>query len=139
MARVDPGAAGPPGIRFEVHRDEVRLLRLTVGSAEAPRLAAACEDVALHDWLLSTLIELIHKAPIGVLPRAEVLQRLLPAIDYLLHLWMPGARGDEFTDQIWAALERGGGFSRQWETLVHRIRDQLSVAALAALSVAIPR
>jgi hypothetical protein len=139
VASVDPTGTATPGVRFAVHRDEVRLLRLTVAAEPAAGLAAACEDVALHDWLLSTLIEVIRKAPIGVLPRAEVLDRLLPAIDYLLHLWMPGARGDEFTGLIWAVLERGGGFSRQWETLVHRIRDQLSVAALTALSVAMPR
>jgi len=127
------------GVRFVLRRDELRVLRLSAPAASAGALAAVCEDVALHDWLLTTLIELVRKAAIGVVPRAEALDRLLPAIDYLLHLWIPGARGDELTDRVWAALERGGGFSRQWETLVHRIRDQLSVGAVAALSTAISR
>jgi hypothetical protein len=93
--------------------------------------------VALHDWLLSTLVEMVHKAALGIAGRAEALDRLVPAIDHLLHLWMPGARADELTEGIWAVLERRGGFSRQWETLVHRIRDQLSVGAVTALSAAV--
>ena len=51
------------------------------------------EDVALHDWLLSTVLEIVGKSALGVIERQAALQRLLPAIDYLLHLWMPGARG----------------------------------------------
>ena len=87
----------------------------------------------------STLVELVGKSAVGVIERHAALQRLLPAIDYLLHLWMPGARGGEISGAVWAALDRLAGFARQWETLVHRIRDQLSAGALAALAAAGPR
>jgi hypothetical protein len=139
VAHIDDGDSGPAGVRFAVHHGELRLLRFATADLSPARLAAACEDVALHDWLLSTLIEVVRKAAIGVIGRAEALERLIPAIDYLLHLWMPGARGDEFAERVWAVLERRAGFSRQWETLVHRIRDQLSVGTVAALSAAIQR
>jgi hypothetical protein len=95
--------------------------------------------VALHDWLLSTLLELVGKSALGVADRQAALQRLVPAIDYLLHLWMPGARGGEVSLAVWAGLDRRPGFSRQWQTLVHRIRDQLSAGAVAALAAASPR
>jgi hypothetical protein len=115
------------------------VLRLAVAPNTAESLAALCEDVALHDWLLTTLVDITRKAAIGILPRHESLQRLVPAIDYLLHLWLPGARGGEFSERVWAVLERRGGFTRQWDTLVHRIRDQLSVAAVTSLAqVALP-
>ena len=141
VARLDANEPDAPGqaVGFVLRRDDLRLLRVSTSDATPVALAAACEDIALHDWLLTTLIELVRKAAIGILPRAEALDRLVPAIDYLLHLWMPGARGGELADWLWAELERRGGFSRQWETLVHRIRDQLSVGAVAALTAAIPR
>ncbi|NMO51527.1 hypothetical protein HH310_10030 [Actinoplanes sp. TBRC 11911] len=127
-------------VRFTLHDRRLRLLRLTTSYAIAPRLAAVCEDVALHDWLVSTLIENVRKASIGIASRAETLDRLRPAIDHILHLWMPATGGDELGEKLWAVLERHAGFSRQWEALSHRIRDQLSVGlATAALSTAMPR
>lgn len=135
VAEVDEDPADR--IRFAVRRDDLRVLRLAVAPDTVDSLVALGEDVALHDWLLTTLVDITRKAAIGVLPRHESLQRLVPAIDYLLHLWLPGARGGEFSERVWAVLERRGGFSRQWDTLVHRIRDQLSVAAVTSLAQAV--
>jgi hypothetical protein len=106
------------------------------GRLDAGRIAAACEDVALHDWLLSTLIESVRKSAIGRLPRGDTLRRLGPAIDRLLHLWMPAARADELTETMWAVLERRPGFSRQWTTLATRVRDQFAVMLAESLSAA---
>jgi hypothetical protein len=128
--------AGAAQVRFAVRTGDLRLLRLTAAAGSASALAAVCEDVALHDWLLSALLEVIGKSAIGIIARHEALERLIPAIDYLLHLWMPGARGDDLAADVWAALDRRPGFSRQWDTLVRRIRDQLSVGAVAALAAA---
>ncbi len=133
---------GDPGVRFSVRSDDLRLLEVSTmddGPHLAGRLTALAEDVALHDWLLSTLLEIIGKSAVGTVERGAALERLLPAIDYLLHLWMPAARGDGLSADVWAALDHRPGFSRQWDTLVHRIRDQLSVGAVAALTVAGPR
>ncbi|MEU4217781.1 SCO2521 family protein [Actinoplanes sp. NPDC026623] len=134
VASVEEPDAGVSRVGFSVGAGDLRVLRLTVRGVPAAELAAVCEDVAMHDWLLSALLEIIGKSAIGAMPRQQALERLLPAIDYLLHLWMPGARGDELTADVWDVLERRPGFSRQWDTLVHRIRDQLSVGAVAALA-----
>ena len=126
---------GPePRVGFGVGRGDLRTVRLTGTGPPAGEIAALCEDIALHDWLLTTLLEAVRKAAPGVLARDEALRRLNPAIDYLLHLWMPGARGGEMAAAVWEALETRPGFTRQWSTLVQRIRDQLSAGAVAALA-----
>jgi hypothetical protein len=127
------------GVHFEVHDRKLRLLRFRIGNASPGGLATACEDVALHDWLLTTLIENVRKAAIGLVPRADTLGRLGPAVDRLLHLWMPAARADELTRTMWTVLEQRAGFSRQWTTLATRVRDQFSVALAESLSAATRR
>ncbi len=126
-------------VRFALRRTDLRVIHLTAPGLSAVHLAALCEDIALHDWLLTTLIEAVRKAAPGVLARDEALRRLAPVIDYLLHLWMPDARGDAFSARVWATLEARPGFTRQWETLVRRIRDQLSAGAVASLAAAGPQ
>jgi len=132
------GDAAAP-VRFVLRRTDLRVIHLTATGLSAADLAGLCEDIALHDWLLTTLIEAVRKAAPGVLARDEALRRLAPVIDYLLHLWMPDARGDDFSALVWASLEARPGFTRQWETLVRRIRDQLSAGAVASLAAAGPR
>jgi hypothetical protein len=130
---------GEAGIRFSIRSNDLRLLELSTadtGPHLARQLTALAEDVALHDWLLSTVLEAVGKSALGTIERRAALERLLPVIDYLLHLWMPAARGDELAAGVWAALDRRPGFSRQWETLVRRIRDQLSAATVAAQAAA---
>ncbi|MFI5890376.1 SCO2521 family protein [Actinoplanes sp. NPDC051513] len=139
VARVGGDDAPLSGVHFEVHDRRLRLLSFTVGRRDAGRLATACEDVALHDWLLSTLIESVRKSAIGQLPRGDTLRRLGPAIDRLLHLWMPAAHADELTEAMWTVLERRAGFSRQWTALTTRVRDQFSVMLAESLSAATRR
>ncbi|MEU4237655.1 SCO2521 family protein [Actinoplanes sp. NPDC026619] len=133
---IEPCDPSPVGIRFAVHGDELRVLSLTAAEASPSRLATVAEDLALHDWLITVLLEVTRKAAIGVLPREEVIARLLPAIDYLLHLWLPRSDDDEIARVLWGVLEGRVGFSRQWNTLVNRVRDQVAAGAVAALSVA---
>jgi hypothetical protein len=130
---------GEPKIRFSVRSGDLRLLELSIPDGPpdlARHLTILAEDVALHDWLLSTVLEAVGKSALGIIERRAALERLVPTIDYLLHLWMPGARGGDISGQAWAALDRRPGFSRQWDTVVNRIRDQLSIGAVAALTTA---
>jgi hypothetical protein len=123
--------AGPPC--FTVHDDQLRVLRLVLPAEAEPRLLVAFgEDVALHDWLLTSVIGIVERAEIGALPRDESLRRLRPAVDYLLHLWLPGGRGGELAGQLWETLERRSALSRQWALLRDRIRDQFAIGAVAA-------
>jgi hypothetical protein len=125
-------------VQFTVDGDSRRtlVLRLDVDPAgETPeRVVDLCEDLALHDWLLTALEELIDRSQIGSGPPALVVDQLKPAIDQLLHLWMPAARLDPALVELWQSLERRPGFSRQWRASVDRVRDQLTVSTIALLS-----
>ncbi|HKT05675.1 MAG TPA: SCO2521 family protein [Rugosimonospora sp.] len=131
------GAAGEPeadaGVRFTVESPTLRTLRIEVAAGAAPAVVALCEDLALHDWLLTTLLAMIDRnltyGAVG--PRS--VQRLRPAIDHLLHLWMPAARVEATLLPVWESVERRPGFTRQWQACVSRIRDQVTVSALALL------
>ncbi|GIE94986.1 SCO2521 family protein [Paractinoplanes rishiriensis] len=131
-------AAGTP--RLTVHDDQLRVVRVGLPAGAEPRLLVAFgEDLALHDWLLTSVIGIVERAEIGALPRDESLRRLRPAVDYLLHLWLPGGRGGELAEQLWETLERRSALSRQWALLRDRIRDQFALGAVAALSAAMPQ
>jgi hypothetical protein len=121
-------------VRFAVLDAGTRTLRLPPTDAPLPAVVAVCEDLARHDWLLTTLLAMVDRSGIGSASRTAVVDRLRPAIDFLLHLWMPGTGNDELSTQVWQALERHPGPSRQWQVNVDRVRDQLALAALDKLS-----
>lgn len=121
---------GPPeadgSVRFTVQRRLRRTLLLACSTPQVPAVAEFCADLALHDWLLTTLLNLVHRSGIGAAARTEVVQRLGPAVDHLLPLWMPAARSDDSVIGFWESLDRRPGLSRQWQGTVDRIRDQLA-------------
>jgi len=127
---VAPSGDARDVITLRLEPNLLRTLRLPERETEPGATARLCEDVALHDWLLTTLLSLVARARIGAADRTAVVDRLQPALDYLLHLWMPAARIDAALADLWDALEHRPGLTRQWETTVTRIRDQLALAAV---------
>jgi hypothetical protein len=123
------GEAGQ--VHFSIEERGLRTLRLTTGARDVSAIAEACADVALHDWLLTCLHSLIETSDIGAVPRTQVVRRFGPAIDHLLHLWMPAARVDR---SVWEAVDRRPGMTRQWVASVNRIRDQVAAGTMAMLS-----
>lgn len=122
--------AGAPSFRLTVGPGNLRTLELGLEEPEGEALRDLCLDVALHDWLLSVVIEEVEVANIGYRPRTDVVKRLRPIVDHLLHAWMPGARLTDPLRPVWDEIDRHAGYSRQWVTLMHRVRDQLSLAIL---------
>lgn len=122
-------------VRFTVHEDGLRTVRLVLGQANMTGMTGMtgivdlCEDLALHDWLLTALMSVIEQSQIGVDEPAQTVHRLRPAVDHLLHLWMPAARLGGSSLAVWEALEGRPGLSRQWDASVQRIRDQMAMAA----------
>jgi hypothetical protein len=101
----------------------------------AAGLAALCEDLALHDWLLTTVVRMLDGVRLGTGAARDtgaVVRTLRPAVDHLLHLWMPRARVSPELAPLWDPLEERPGFTRQWRNLVQRIRDQLTLHAIPA-------
>jgi hypothetical protein len=121
-----------PDVTFTVDGATTRTLRLRVPQADPMSLAALCEDLALHDWLLTTLVHQVSRARIGNASRSVVVDRLRPAVDHLLHLWMPAARVVPALRGVWASIEEHPGLTRQWQATVDRVRDQLTLAVIEA-------
>ncbi|MDQ7904277.1 SCO2521 family protein [Phytohabitans sp. ZYX-F-186] len=121
---------GDRRVHFAIEQGGLRTLRIPGDHGDPGALAEICADLAMHDWLLTSLESLIERSDIGAVSRTQIVRRFRPAIDYLLHLWMPAARVDQ---SVWDALERNPGFTRHWEALVNRIRDQLAAATVALL------
>lgn len=136
VVSVDAAQPAASHARFTINSATVRTLRLTVVENDLSAAVELCEDLALHDWLLTALLEMIQRSRIGEGPRPQVVDRLRPAIDYLLHLWMPAARLKESMLPLWGSLERQPGFTKQWEASVSRIRDQVALSTIAQLGAA---
>ncbi|MCW7943561.1 hypothetical protein AAW14_16315 [Streptomyces hygroscopicus] len=137
-ARRAPRGEGPSLERFTLAEDGLRTVELRLPE-ETPAAAAAglCEDLALHDWLLTTVVHMLDNSRLGAVDGPSAVLALRPAVDHLLHLWMPRAHVDRTLGHLWDVLEREPGFTRQWQTLVQRIRDQLAVQAIPLLHEAL--
>ncbi|MFD5427342.1 SCO2521 family protein [Streptomyces sp. NPDC127084] len=132
-----PGQA-PAIQRFTLATDGLRTVELRVPKDTEPAaIAGLCEDLALHDWLLTTLVRMVERSRLGSVDGHGAVMALRPAVDHLLHLWMPKARVDRALGPLWEVLEREPGFTRQWQTLVQRIRDQLALQAIPLLREAL--
>ncbi|MCF2528480.1 SCO2521 family protein [Yinghuangia soli] len=130
--RGDPGAA-PVIERFTLADDGLRTVLLRVPDPDDEGVLGLCEDLALHDWLLTTLVHMVERSRLGSVPGPEAVAALRPAVDHLLHLWMPMVRVAAPLVPLWEVLERTPGFSAQWRILVQRIRDQLALQAIPLL------
>jgi hypothetical protein len=120
-------------IVFTLGADGLRTVRLRAPEPNPRALADFCADLALHDWLLSTLLEIVDRAVARSRPAAELLSLLRPGVDHLIHAWMPAAHVSMGLDRVWQELDLRAGFSLQWQKTVDRIRDQLSVGLIEAL------
>ncbi|MFJ4466225.1 SCO2521 family protein [Streptomyces sp. NPDC089424] len=117
---------------FSLVDQELRTLRLGFAATTAAtpgQLATLCEDIALHDWLLSTVTPVVDRACSGH-DSVRATGELRTVVDQLLHLWLPNVGGPSRLDAVWAHLEAHPGFSRQWGTCVQRVRDHLALRAL---------
>ena len=126
--------ADPGGGELVIVDDVIRTLKLTAHAADLDNLVGFCENLALHDWILTTLLNIVERAETEWASEVAAETRLRPVIGNLLHLWMPGAHVDEAFMPLWHSLERKPGFTRQWESTVARVRDQLALSTIAALN-----
>jgi hypothetical protein len=130
---LEPSETGAERVVFTVQDGALRTLRLTSASLTAAQAAEFVEDVARHDWLLTALLSQLDKSRLYEGVEGAVMERLRPAVEHLLPLWMPAARLDEGLRAFWQSLERVSGFSRQWEMQVGRVRDHLALRTITLL------
>lgn len=133
-ARTTEDPESPVGGEFVIADDNLRTFGLILDKPDTLHsVVDFCEDLALHDWILTTLLQLVERSNLGSNNGTDALSRVRPAIDHLLHLWMPGARVAQALQPLWDSLERRPGFTRQWQATIARIRDQLAVHTLSML------
>jgi hypothetical protein len=118
---------------FTLGGDGLRTVRLRTGEPDPRALADFCADVALHDWLLSALLDLVDRAMARSRPAVELIGMLRPGIDHLVHAWTPAAHAKRTLTELWQDFDLRSGFSLQWHKTVQRIRDQLSVSLIESL------
>ncbi|MFD3506425.1 SCO2521 family protein [Nocardia sp. NPDC058666] len=133
-ARAVPGIE--PSLTVTMHDRELRTVEIVVGDVEQlADVQAFCHDLAMHDWLLTALIEAADEAAEPFEPSDLSVERALsPMLEHLVHLWMPGAATPLSMRGMWTRLETDPGFSRQWHARVGQMRDGLAVATLTALN-----
>ncbi len=130
----EAAAAEPGDVVFAINDRSTRTVRIPrISSASLRSHVEFLEDLARHDWLLTAITALLEQARVGARDRFELIDRLQPAVDHLLHLWMPAARTDPVFTPFWQAFDLRPGFSRQWQVSVDRVRDQLALGALTLL------
>lgn len=124
---------GAKEITFTVKEDGLRTVRLRAPEPDPRAFADFCADLALHDWLLSTLDEMVQRAFARPRPAPELIGMLRPCIEHLVHAWMPAARANRAWGEFWQELDFESRYSLQWQKTVERVRDQLSVGLVEAL------
>ncbi|NUQ87395.1 MULTISPECIES: SCO2521 family protein [Glycomyces] len=125
-AIADPGTR--KAVAFRLVGNDRRRMSMVTGLVDPEHIAAAAEDLAIHDWLLTAVAARIALAKIGEDPR-HTLRTLRPVVDHLLHLWSAGARTSRDLEFMWDSLERRPGLSRQWATMTERVRSQIDYGA----------
>lgn len=130
---TSPEAGEDSRAQFTIDSDTRRTVRLTVNTKDLPAAVELCEDLALHDWLLTALLQQIEQSRHHRSGHSQLINKLHPIIDHLLHLWMPAARLDKSMLPLWDSLEQQPGFTNQWTTQVSWVRDQVSLSTIRLL------
>jgi hypothetical protein len=127
------GGLTEPVVHLRLEDAVSRTIEVVVATDQLGLAQRFCEDVALHDWLLTTLGSTIDQAARGEDARTDVLAAV---VERLVHLWMPGAHVHPAMQALWDKLERQPGFGRQWGAQVAQIRDLVALRTLQALEQA---
>jgi hypothetical protein len=113
--------------RFTVTGENGRTVRLSLGRDELPAALAFCEDLAYHDWLLTTMRRALSRGD------DDTLVRQRPLLEHLFDLWMPGALTPLALLDLWEGFERDPGFTWHWQSLTARVRDRCTLRMLSLL------
>lgn len=125
--------AAEPSVRLHVDDEVLRTVELTLPEELLPSAERFCEDLALHDWLITALGRAVDQADQDLATGGDPIKTLTAAMERLVHLWMPGAHVDPAFRALWDALEVRPGFTLQWNAQVARIRDLIALRTLDAL------
>ncbi|MGY0501149.1 SCO2521 family protein [Nocardia sp. FBN12] len=126
------GTAGPT-VSMRIEDKLSRTLRVTVRQAtDLPDALRFCQDVAVHDWLLTVIDAKVSAAERFSDGRQVAV--LAPVFEHLAHLWMPGAQVSAAMRAPWRDLQAAANFSKHWTARVEQMRRRIEVATYYAAS-----
>jgi len=100
------------------------VIRLSGAPDDLPMLVRFCEEFALHEWLLTTVQDVIvPRAETDIARDRDPLDSLLFALNELVPLWMPPTHLGPDMKALWEAMESRTHYTRLFERQVARIRD----------------
>ncbi|MFC9897500.1 SCO2521 family protein [Nocardia sp. NPDC127579] len=124
------GSAGP-AVSLRLEDDLSRTARVIVREdKDLPDALRLCQDIAVHDWLL-TVIDAKVRAAEGFSDGRQVAV-LAPVLEHLAHLWMPGAQVPAAMRAPWRDLQAAASFSKQWTARVEQLQRRIEVATYHA-------
>ncbi|MFF3572318.1 SCO2521 family protein [Nocardia jiangxiensis] len=118
---------------FRLDDDTVRSVRIVLPQEHIGEAQRFCEDLATHDWLLTTIGRVAGRFGAFETQPDALLDELSPVLDELVPLWMPGAHASPRLRPIWEGLESDPGFTRQWTARVGQLRDRMTTTTLKVL------
>jgi hypothetical protein len=116
-------------VRLDDRDGSVDLVRLPARAAAPAAYARLGEELALRDWLLTTVLRFTEQARIGAGDRRATLSRLAPALDHLAHLWSVAPRLTPPLDEMIRAIDAHIGLTDHWLRAIERVRDQFALAS----------
>ncbi|MET8649547.1 SCO2521 family protein [Nocardia aurea] len=122
-ARV--GEVDAPQVAFRLQDDILRTVLVVVPSGE--ELSAAqrfCEDLAVHDWLLTAVTDAVERADLAG-PGAAAADIIGPVLHHLAHLWVPGAHTPPELRGLWGQLREEPDFTAGWRATIDHLRNRM--------------
>jgi hypothetical protein len=122
-ATLTPGSRPTVGIaKSDV--PNTHTIRLEGTPGDLPMLIRFCEEFALHEWLLTTVQDVIvPRAEQEIARNGDPLDSLLFALNQVVPLWMPPTHLSPEMKTLWEAMESRTHYSRLFDRQVARIRD----------------
>ncbi|MEU8894850.1 SCO2521 family protein [Nocardia sp. NPDC048505] len=121
------GGRTGPAVSFRVADDLTRTANVIVRvPGELPDALRFCQDLAVHDWLLTVIDAKVQAAEAFSDGRQVAI--LAPVLEHLAHLWMPGAHVPGTVRSLWRDLQAEANFSKQWTSRVEQVQRRIEVA-----------
>ncbi|NUR62329.1 MAG: hypothetical protein HOV87_27265 [Catenulispora sp.] len=99
-------------------------VRLQGRPDDLPMLLRFCEEFALHEWLLTTVKDVIvARAEMDIERDRDPLDSLLFALNQLVPLWMPPTYLSERMKALWEGVENRTHYTNVFDRQVARVRD----------------
>ncbi len=128
------GHADQPRLIFKLGADRIRTVMISArNEAELARVPRFCEDLGVHDWLLTLGSAALADTDLFAKDSRQRIDIIAPMLTQLVHLWMPGAHTPADLSDLWDDLQENPGFTREWQAVVGQLRDRMSLALYESL------